>query len=177
MVRREFPGVRFEAAAASVAHAVRMQAMTGDIFVQAGTAHSLMQRATVGVICSGTATLEAAFFGLPYCLVYKIAWLTFEIGKRLVDVDGLGIVNILNNYRVNPPPDPRLPARPAPHVIREFIQTDATSAALAAEVVRLLRDDAAREALSRNLLLITSELDARGASQRAASALLQAMGA
>ena len=177
IIRREFPDVRFEAAAASVAHAGRMQAMTGDILVRAGTAHSLMQRAAAGVVCSGTATLEAAFFGLPYCLVYKIAWLTFEIGKRLVDVDGLGIVNILNNYRQNPPPDPRLPARPAPHVIREFIQNDATPDALANEVLRLLRDEAAREDLSRNLLQITSELDARGASRRAASALLQAMGA
>ena len=175
IIRREFPGARFEAAAASEAHAEKMRAMAGDIVVHAGTAHSLMQRATAGVVCSGTATLEAAFFGLPYCLVYKIAWLTFEIGKRLVDVDGLGIVNILNNYRRNPTPDPRLPAKPAPHVIREFIQNDATPEALADEVLRLLRDDAAKEKLSRELLQITSELDARGASQRAASALLQAL--
>lgn len=175
IIRREFPNVRFEAAAACAAHAVRMQAMTGDILVQAGTAHSLMQRSAVGVVCSGTATLEAAFFGLPYCLVYKIAWLTFEIGKHLVDVEGLGIINILNNYRKNPPPDPRLPAEPAPHVVREFIQNDATPEALAAEVLRLLRDEAARQALSRELLAITSALDANGASRRAASALLAAV--
>jgi len=175
IIRQEFPGARFEAAAASEAHAEKMRAMGGDIVVRAGTAHSLMQRATAGVVCSGTATLEAAFFGLPYCLVYKIAWLTFEIGKRLVDVDGLGIVNILNNYRRNPPPDPRLPAKPAPHVVREFIQDDATPEALAGEVLRLLRDDAAREKLSRELLQITSELDAHGASQRAALTLLQAL--
>jgi len=175
IIRREFPETRFEAAAASEAHAERMRAMTGDIVVHAGTAHSLMQRAAAGVVCSGTATLEAAFFGLPYCLVYKIAWITFEIGKRLVNVDGLGIVNILNNYRKNPPPDPRLPAKPAPHVIREFIQNDATPESLAQEVLRLLRDEAARAALSRELLQITSELDALGASKRAASALLQAL--
>ncbi|MFA7344611.1 MAG: lipid-A-disaccharide synthase [Terrimicrobiaceae bacterium] len=176
IIRREFPEVRFEAAAASDAHAERMRAMAGEIVVRAGSAHDLMQRASVGVVCSGTATLEAAFFGLPYCLIYKIAWLTFEIGKRLVDVDGLGIVNILNNYRQNPPPNPRLPARSAPHIVREFIQNDATPGALAHEVLRLLRDDAARESLSRKLLQITSELDARGASERAASALLRALG-
>ncbi len=81
-----------------------------------------MQRATAGIVCSGTATLEAAYFGLPYCLIYKNRVADFEIGRRLVNVDGLGIINILNNYRQNPPPDPRLPAVPAPHVIREFIQ-------------------------------------------------------
>lgn len=175
IIRREFPQARFEAAAASEAHAARMRAMSGGITVRSGNAHSLMQRASAGIVCSGTATLEAAFFGLPYCLVYKIAWLTFEIGKRLVDVDCLGIVNILNNYRVNPPPDPRLPAKPAPHVVREFIQNEATPESLANEVLRLLRDDTSRQKLSRELLQITSELDAHGASRRAAAALLQAL--
>ena len=175
IIRRERPGTRFEAAAASGAHAARMQSMTGDITVNSGTAHSLMQRATAGVVCSGTATLEAAFFGLPYCLVYKIAWLTFEIGKRVVDVDALGIVNILNNYRQNPPQNPRLPAKTAPHVVREFIQYDATPESLASEILHLLRDGAAREALSRELLEITSGLTAHGASQRAAAALLGAL--
>jgi len=76
---------------------------------------------------------------------------------------------------VNPPPDPRLPARAAPHVVREFIAHSATPEAIAKEVLRLLRDDAARNSLSRELLQITSELDAHGASQRAATALLQAL--
>jgi len=177
IIRREFPEARFEAAAASEAHANRMQAMTDEIPVRHGTAHALMQRASAGVVCSGTATLEAAFFGLPYCLVYKIAWLTFEVGKRVVDVDALGIINILNNYRKNPPPDPRLPAKGAPHVVREFLQKDATPDSVANEVLRLLRDDAARQSLSRELLEITSGLAAHGASQRAATALLEALGA
>ena len=67
IIRQEFPDARFEAAAASEAHARRMRVMAADIVVHSGTAHSLMQRATAGVVCSGTATLEAAFFGLPYC--------------------------------------------------------------------------------------------------------------
>jgi len=175
IIRREFPEVRFEAAAASEAHAERMRAFGGGIDVRAGTAHALMQRATAGIVCSGTATLEAAFFGLPYCLVYRIAWLTFEIGKRLVDVNALGIINILNNYRQNPPPDPRFPAQPAPHVVRELIQHDATPEALAGEVIRLLRDGSAREALSREVQKITSELSAHGASERAAAALLEGL--
>jgi len=177
IVRRECPGIRIEAAAASPVHAEKMREMAvGEaIEIRAGQAHSLMQRATAGVVCSGTATLEAAFFGLPYCLVYKVAWLTFEVGKRLVDVDSLGIVNILNNYRTNPPPDPRLPARPAPHVVREFIQNDATPAAIATESLRLLENPPVREALASELRTIIADLDAEGASLRAARALLQAV--
>lgn len=177
LVHREMPRIRFEAAAATEAHAARLKEMAGDlpITIRSGTAHDLMQRATAGVVCSGTATLEAAWFGLPYCLIYKIAWLTFQIGRRLVDVDCLGIVNILNNYRVHPPPDPRLPAKAAPHVIREFIQNDATPEAVAGEALRLLRDKEAREALQRQLHEIVSSLEAEGASRRTALALLAAL--
>ena len=134
-----------------------------------------MQRATAGVVCSGTATLESAFFGLPYCLIYKVAWLTFEVGRRVVDLDCLGIINVLNNYRTHPPEDPRHPAKAAPHVVKEFIQHEATPAAVAAEASRLLRDGPARAALAAKLAAIVSALDAEGASHRAASALLDAI--
>lgn len=177
IIQHKLPNIRFETAAASETQAAQMRAMTRDIHItiHSGTAHDLMQRATAGVVCSGTATLEAAFFGLPHCLVYKTAWLTFEVGRRLVDINGLGIINILNNYRLNPPADLRLPAKPAPHVVREFIQHDATPEALAAEALRLLRDISARDALTAELSTIVSALDAEGAGRRAAAALLAAL--
>ena len=170
------PALRFEAAAAGPARAAMMRRIAGDfpITVVEGGAHSLMQRATAGLVCSGTATLEAAFFGLPYALVYKTAWLTYEVGRRVVDVNALGIVNILNNYLVNPPTDPRLPAAAAPHVVREFIQGDATPEALADEAWRLLSDAAVREDLAKKLAGIVSTLRADGAARRAAKALLDA---
>jgi lipid-A-disaccharide synthase len=177
LIQRERPDLRFEAAAANESHATRMKELAGDlpISIGTGTAHQLMQRACVGVVCSGTATLEAAFFGLPYCLVYRVAWLTFEVGRRVVDVDCLGIINILNNYKQNPPADSRLPARGAPHVIREFIQHLATPEALARETLRLLNDPAARASLVSRVDAIVSTLDAEGAALRASQAILAAL--
>ncbi len=174
LVQKSRPDIRFAAAAASPAHAAVMRDMAGDlpISIQAGAAHELMQQATAGIVCSGTATLEAAYFGLPYCLVYKVAWLTFEVGRRLVKVDCLGIINILNNYRVNPPPDPRLPARGAPPIVREFIQHGASPHALADEALRLLNDSGTRQKLTSDLQTIVSSLDGEGASRRAAQAVL-----
>jgi lipid-A-disaccharide synthase len=171
------PALRFEAAAAGPERAAMMRRMAEGLPVTIvdGGAHSLMQRASAGLVCSGTATLEAAFFGLPYALVYKTAWLTFEVGRRLVDVNALGIVNILNNYLVNPPADPRLPAAPAPHVVREFIQNDATPEALADEALRLLENSDAREKLAAELSRVVSVLQAEGAARRAAQALLAAL--
>jgi lipid-A-disaccharide synthase len=177
LIQQARPDVRFEAAAASEPHARRMKQLAGDlpIAVRTGTAHPLMQRACVGVVCSGTATLEAAFFGLPYCLVYRVAWLTFAVGRRVVDVDCLGIINILNNYKQNPPADSRLPAQPAPHVIREFIQHLATPEALARETLRLLNDPVARANLVSRVNEIVSTLDADGAALRASQAILAAL--
>jgi lipid A disaccharide synthetase len=108
-------------------------------------------------------------------LVYRVAWLTFEVGRRVVDVDCLGIINILNNYQQNPPADSRLPARPAPHVIREFIQHLATPEALARETLRLLNDSTARANLVSRVDGIVSTLEAEGAALRASQAILAAL--
>jgi lipid-A-disaccharide synthase len=177
IVKKEMPEVSFEVAAANESQAAWMRGGAGGmpVEIRCGTAHDLMQRATAGIVCSGTATLEAAFFGLPYALIYKTAWLTFEVGKRLVDINALGIVNILNNYRENPPVNPQLPAAAAPHVVREFIQGEATPEAVAGEAMRLLRDGAARQVLGGRLEQIVSMLQAEGAAVRAAEALLQAL--
>ena len=93
------------------------------------TSHELMQRATAGMVASGTATLEAAYFGLPFVLLYKAAWLTFAIGRRLVKVKWLGMPNILADREV----------------VREFLQEEARPAAIAEEVGRLLDDQKARD--------------------------------
>jgi lipid-A-disaccharide synthase len=177
IVSKKNPGIRFEAAAAGPVRAAMMRRMAEGypVTILESGAHSLMQRATAGLVCSGTATLEAAFFGLPYALVYKTAWLTFEVGKRVVDVNALGIVNILNNYIQNPPADPRLPATPATHIVEEFIQNDATPEALASEALRLLENPEARENLTADLSRIVSTLQAEGAARRAAQALLDAL--
>ncbi len=178
IVARQRPGTRFAAAAASEEHAGMLARMAEGlpIEIRAGNAHALMRRAAAGIVCSGTATLEAAFFGLPYCLIYKTAWLTFEVGRRVVDVDCLGILNILNNYRKNPPGDPRHPARAAPHIVKEFIQHFAQPEPLAEEALRLLNSAEARETLTHNCADILEGLRYEGASQRAAQALLAEWG-
>lgn len=155
------PDIRFEAAAASEKQAAQMREISAGlpIEIRTGSAHELMQRAGVGIVCSGTATLEAACFGLPYALVYKTAWLTYEVGKRLVKVPHLGIINILAGRTV----------------VKEFIQDSATPAAMADEALRLFNDPAARDELSRQLTDVIATLHGDGASERAARAVLDAL--
>ncbi|MEM7603124.1 MAG: lipid-A-disaccharide synthase, partial [Verrucomicrobiota bacterium] len=56
-----------------------------DVFsVGESTSHQIMQQAGVGVVASGTATLEAACLGLPYCLTYKVAWMTAKVARLVM---------------------------------------------------------------------------------------------
>ena len=47
----------------------------------------MMQRAMAGIVASGSATLEAAWFRLPFVLIYKVSWLTYLAGRLVVKVD------------------------------------------------------------------------------------------
>lgn len=66
--------------------------------------HELLSVADVGVIASGTATLEAALYGLPMVIVYKVPEWVFQIGKRISTVPCLGLPNLLTT-----PQDPPFP--------------------------------------------------------------------
>ncbi|MGA3171936.1 MAG: lipid-A-disaccharide synthase [Chthoniobacteraceae bacterium] len=124
------------------------------------TSHELMQRATAGMVASGTATLEAAYFGLPFVVIYKAAWVTFAIGRRLVKVKWLGMPNILAEREV----------------AREYLQEDAQGEAIAKEVGGLLDDPEARERMQGELRGVIEKLGEPGASERAAEAVLEIAG-
>ncbi len=150
--------LKFEAPAASGKLAAQMAeivaaAGAGDfVTITSGGAHSLMQRAICGVIASGTATLEAAFYGLPYCLVYKVAGLTYVMAKILVKIKFIGIVNILAGEGV----------------VDEFIQGAAEPEKVVPALRRFIEDAKAREALQVRLAETASKLGGLGAHARAA---------
>ena len=123
------------------------------------TSHHIMQQAGVGVVASGTATLEAACLGLPYCLTYKVAWLTAQVARRVMSVDYLGIVNVMADREV----------------VKELLQNDANGAALAAELNRLLEDTAAREAIRREIAEVVAMLGGGGAHEKAAQSVAAAL--
>jgi lipid-A-disaccharide synthase len=117
-----------------------------------------MQRVCCGAVASGTATLEAAIHGLPYCLVYKVAWGTWLFGKAVIQVPYLGMVNLLAKREV----------------VRELIQTHCTPPQIAGELNRLQQNAAIRTQLQQELAKIVAGLAGDGAYQRAARAILEA---
>lgn len=68
------------------------------------TGQSLTQltRCSMAIVASGTATLECAMAGLPMLVIYKASWLTYWVGRMLVKLPYLSMVNVLAGEKVVP---------------------------------------------------------------------------
>ncbi len=160
---RRYPELHFVAAAASSRLGAEMERMAqGDpglppCRVVVGEALRLMQECTVGAVASGTATLEAAYLQLPYCLVYRVAWPTYAAGRALIRVPYLGMVNLLAGREV----------------VRELLQGEATPEAVEKELCGFLEDPARRKSLQKELGAATAMLGTGGSYDRAAAAILE----
>ena len=162
--------LRIEISAASPELAEEMSEMLDQPFARAaeeqgrqsfqimtGATEAIMQRASVGIVASGSATLEAAYFRMPFVLVYKVAWPTYLAARLVVNVKYLGMPNVLANKEVVP----------------EFIQHRAQPEAIAKAVMQLMDNVAERDQMIRDFDKIVTELGEGGASAKAALAIVK----
>src|SRR6266404_4184110 len=165
LMRRD-PSLRFEVSAASekLGELIEQIAVRHDFpRIPIGVSHSieLMQRAFVGMVASGTATMEASFFRFPFVLLYKVSWFTFLPGRLLVKVNYLGMPNIL---AAEPP------------IIPEFIQHQAVPEHIAESVWSLYSDEPTRTDMIKAMDEIILQLAEGEAGHRAAEVVLQELG-
>src|ERR1700736_66681 len=126
-----------------------------------GQTYNALAAADAAIVSSGTATIEAALLDVPMVVVYRVTPLTALLAKPLVRTPFFSMVNLIGRKRAVP----------------ELIQNDFTPARVAAEILRLLNDQSAREALRRDLAEVRQRLVPPGAVERAADAVLQLLGA
>jgi lipid-A-disaccharide synthase len=156
------PEIRFEVAAASESLASEINRMLAAsplgerVRVLAGDAPETMQRAFAGMVASGTATLEAAYFRLPFVLVYKVSWPTYFAARLVLKTKHLGMPNVLAGREIIP----------------EFIQHEARPDIISKAVLKLMNDQAEREAMISEFDAIIAKLGETGASAKAARAIL-----
>jgi lipid-A-disaccharide synthase len=110
----------------------------------------------VVLTASGTATVQAALHGCPMVIVYRLAPLTYRLGKPFVHVDTYGMVNLVAGRRI----------------MRELIQDDFTPDAVAREAIGLLTDPGRAAEAKAALREVCDRLGSPGASRRAAEAIL-----
>jgi lipid-A-disaccharide synthase len=165
-IRLAVPEARFAVSAANETLAGHMRTMADALgvpeakrWIEVGTVYDLMQRCEAGAVASGTATLEAACFGLPYTLVYNVSWPTYVVAKLVVRIKHLGIINILAKREV----------------VKELVQHDLNPDTLAKATADLLTQKDRREALQADLATVVAMLGSGGAYQRAAQAVHSAI--
>ena len=168
-LRKHNRNLRFEVAAASEQLALEMspavagldQSQDGEaIQIKVDETAVIMQRAWAGIVASGSATLEAAYFRLPFVLIYKVMWPTYLAARLVVNVKYLGMPNLLADKEVVP----------------EFIQYRAKPRAVVEAVQPLIENANARERMISEFDSIIGRLGETGASERAARAIIEEMG-
>jgi lipid-A-disaccharide synthase len=166
-LRKRNRNMHFEVAAASQGLAVGMSEILDRhvrdpqvVQIKVGETAAIMQRASAGIVASGSATLEAAYFRLPCVLVYKVAWPTYLAARLVVKVKYLGMPNVLAERDVVP----------------EFIQHRAKPEAIAKAAWQLTEDTDAREQMISEFDAIVGKLGVGEASEKAAAAIIEEIG-
>jgi len=121
-----------------------------------GYAISHLSRCALAIVASGTASLECAVVGIPQVVIYRVHPLTYAVGRRIVKVKFLSIVNVMAGEKIVP----------------EFLQDELTPGAVAQEALEILSNPQRREAMKRRVSEIVATLGQPGASKRAAEAIL-----
>ena len=63
--------------------------------------YEFMDKAYFGILKSGTTTLEAALFGLPMVVVYKLSKLSYIIGRLIIrNVNYISLPNLIMNKKI-----------------------------------------------------------------------------
>jgi len=161
ILRRESPELRARmiVPSARLLEAVRRSGLPAEVEVQCGGLAQALADTDLAIACTGTVTLECAYFGVPTVALYKTSWITYQIARRIVTVQYLAMPNLLAKEAIFP----------------EFVQDAATGENIARATRDLLRDPARRARISSRLSEIRHSLGGPGASRRAAGAILRLM--
>jgi lipid-A-disaccharide synthase len=109
--------------------------ITADGLGRLGDAHLV-------IAASGTVTLQSAMSGTPIIAIYKTSPITFNIGRRLVNIPHIAMPNVLAGHKIIP----------------ELLQSEANAERIANEAMDLLNDKDAFREISADLLRLRESL-------------------
>ncbi len=122
--------------------------------------YALLRQAKAALVTSGTATLETALFGVPQVVCYKGSWLSYQIGKRLIKIKFISLVNLIMNKAV----------------VTELIQDNLTVTTLSAALWELLYNEHKQSQIDKDYTQLHLLLSQQGnASVQAASHILSGL--
>ncbi|MFD2822955.1 lipid-A-disaccharide synthase [Lacinutrix iliipiscaria] len=120
--------------------------------------YDLLSVSFAALVTSGTATLETALFKVPQVVCYKGSWLSYQIGKRVVNLDFISLVNLIMNKEV----------------VTELIQNDFNTKRLQKELDHIL-DEYERTKYFIAYYELEKKLGGKGASKKTAKLIFDAI--
>ncbi len=124
-----------------------------DFIVTTDNTYDFLKYAKFGIIKSGTSTLEAGIFKIPFIVVYVTNFLTYLIGKTIIKLESIALVNIVAGEKI----------------VDELIQNNVKSAKIYETCKTILTNKNKMTTIKNKLEKIKSLLGNPGASQRAAA--------
>lgn len=119
--------------------------------------HDLIRACDAVISVSGTVTLEIALVGTPLVIIYRLAPLTYQLAKRLIKVEHIGLCNIVAGRTIAP----------------ELIQDEANPEAIADAISRIITDVAYAGSMREALGATAVGLAKGGASANTARLLVE----
>jgi len=129
-----------------------MEKISVPVKVVEGFNYDVMNLSDLLITASGTATLEGAILGKPMIIIYRVSFLSYWIGRALIRVDHIGLVNLVAGKEVAP----------------ELIQKDVHPQRIAEEALLILRDPLMSRKMTESMDEVRQKLGKPGAAQRAA---------
>jgi len=130
-----------------------MRNISVPVKVVKGWTYDAMNISELLITASGTATLEAAILGKPMIVVYRVSFLSYWVGRGLIQVDHIGLVNLVAEREIAP----------------ELIQNEVSPQRIADEALRIMRDPILQRRMTEAMAGVRQSLGEPGAAQRAAS--------
>lgn len=130
------------------------------VHISKGRSLKTLAASDAAVIASGTAALQAALLGVPLVVMYRVFPLTYWLGKKIIKVKWISLVNILSDREV----------------VRELLQSDATAANIVAELRRLTGDADHSAEIKHAYDRVRSLFSGRSASDRVSDMALEMAG-
>lgn len=118
---------------------------------------SVMLKSKAGIVKTGTSNLEAALSGMPFAMYYITSFVSYQMGKRLINLDYISLVNILEKK----------------FVVQEFIQQDATPQLIGDNILDLINHPDKYEEQQAEFAKIKYDLGGAGAAENAANQIIQ----
>jgi lipid-A-disaccharide synthase len=130
----------------------QMKNISIPVKVVEGFTYDVMNLSELLITASGTATLEGAILGKPMIIIYRVSFPSYWIGRALIRVNHIGLVNLVAGREIVP----------------ELIQKDIHPERITEEALRILKNPVLCQRMIESMGEVRQNLGEPGAAQRAA---------